>query len=520
MKGYRRWIAGVTVLGAMAIPAGAHAADCTLSGSGQEGPIDTTFYQPATGELKASMIFVDFPDHTLDPSEADPELTIGPKLVDWATDYLSEVSGGRATLDVKMDDRWLRMNQDADQYSFQTFAGQRNFVLEAVGHADAGFDFSGREIIYVVSAPNGELNNSPAFIAFNNEAIVADGARIRWGSSMGDDVRFVHPDLDANYGSHILAHETGHTFGLPDLYTFSKPFNESHLNAGAWDLMGWIGPGLGFSGWHRLKLGWLDPAQAICVDGESTATLSPLAEPGGAKMLVSKTSPSTAYVAEVRAPTGVDTPMCDPGGVLVYRVDANAATGAPVDQGPILVELAHPGDPGDPNDVWCSALSKAPFELNESFSGGGVTVQVVSGTPATGFSVRMTGPPNPSPTDPTSPTSPTDPRTPTNPTDSKQTGGIERKLRMDGKKRVVAALTCPAGASSCAGTLTLELRDGPKLATGAYSVAPPGGDVPLKLKRKARKALAKEFGKKDKAKATAVLEGAAGKVTQKVKLLR
>ena len=73
----------------------------------------------------------------------------------------------------------------------------------------------------------------------------------------------------------------------------------------------------------------------VCVDGEATATLSPLASPGGTKMLVSKTSASTAYVAEVRTPAGVDAGMCHPGGVLVYEVDANAASGGPVDDGPI-----------------------------------------------------------------------------------------------------------------------------------------------------------------------------------------
>ncbi len=392
MKGFRRWIAGVTVLGAMAIPAGAHAADCTLSGSGQEGPTDTSFYQVPDATLEASMLFVDFSDFPAVSGETPPNDPgkIGSDLVDWAAGYLGTVSGGRTSLAVQMDTQWRRMPDPATHYTFQTFAGQREFMEDAVDLANPTFNFSGRQILYVVAAPtsNTVLPNSPAFIAFNNEAIVADGARIRWGSSMGNDVRFASPD----YGSHILAHETGHTFGLPDLYTYSKPFDEAHLNAGAWDLMGWIGPGLGFNGWHRQKLGWLDPAQVVCVDGEATATLTPLATAGATKMMISKTSASTAYVAEVRTPVGVDAGMCHPGGVLIYKVDANAPAGGPVDNGPIFVELAEPSNPGDPNDSVCGALQNAPFELNESFAAGPVTVQVLSGTPATGFQVRMTGP--------------------------------------------------------------------------------------------------------------------------------
>jgi M6 family metalloprotease-like protein len=522
MKGNRRRIAGLIALSAaasLAGPAAANAADCSLAGSGLEGPTNTELYQVPDATLEASMLFVDFPDHDGNAADPFPTLTIGSELTSWATTYVQDVSGGRTSLDVSMDNDWVEMSQNANQYSFQTFAQQKAFMAEAVAKAEAapgGFDFSGRQTLYVVAAhTGGVLKNSPAFHAYNNDAIVADGTAIRWGSSLGDDSHVA----TNNYGSHVLAHETGHTFGLPDLYTYQDVFDfaTQHLNAGAWDLMGWIGPGLGFNAWHRQKLGWLDPAQVVCVEGEATATLSPLAATGGTKMMIAKTSASTAYVAEVRTPVGVDSGMCHPGGVLIYKVDANAPTGGPVDNGPIFVELPDPGNAGDPNDSVCGALQNAPFTPGQSFTAGAVTVQVLSGSPATGYEVRMTGPvstPDPGPGPGPGPAP--DPI----PTPSAKTGGIEAKLRLDGKKRVIAALSCPAGATACTGTVTLSLTNGKKLANGAYSVAPPGGDVPLKLNRKARKALNKAFGKKDKAKATALLDGADGRVTQKVKLVR
>ncbi len=504
MKGCRRWIAGLIALSAasLAVPAAANAADCTLGGSGLESSTtDTGVYQPATGTLKASMLFVDFSDHAFDPADDPPDGPgkIGHNLVDWAAAYYNDVSGGRTSLDVKMDNQWLHLNQPASHYDFHDFASQRSFLADAVAKADGHFDFSGRQILYVVSAPTGGVQEvSPAFSARDDDAILADGTRIRWGASFGDDAH----NTTNNYGSHVLAHETGHTFGLPDLYSYQQVpnFDTAHLNAGSWDLMDWIGPGFGFSGWHRLKLGWLDPSQAICVNGtgDVTATLSPLASPGGTKMLISKTSPSTAYVAEDRASTGVDTGICHEG-VLIYKVDANAATGGPPGAGPIDIELSDPNSPGDPSDQSCGAIANAPFGVGQSFTDGPVTVQVLSGTATSGYSVRMTGPVQ---------------------SETEQTGRIDRKLHLHGKKRVVAHLTCPADATSCAGTLTLALSDDTMLGTGEYSVPPPGDELTLNLAHRARKALRRAFGNKDKAKATATLDGAGGTITQKVKLLR
>ena len=77
-------------------PAPAQAATCDLTGSGLEGPTDTSLYQVPGATLKASMIFVDFSDAPAsrgrDPP--NPQSTIGRDLVDAAEDYFEEVSYG------------------------------------------------------------------------------------------------------------------------------------------------------------------------------------------------------------------------------------------------------------------------------------------------------------------------------------------------------------------------------------------------------------------------------------------
>jgi hypothetical protein len=165
--------------------------------------------------------------------------------------------------------------------------------------------------------------------------------------------------------------------------------------------MDWPGLGLHLLGWHKQKVGWLGPADLVCVNGAATATLSPIEDPGGMKMLVSKTAPGVAYVAEVHSPTGYDSELsdCDDGGVLIYRINADGGNAFANGIAPITVRSATPPDPSDASGK-CVALSNATFGFGpgevSSFSEGGVTVQVLSGSPGGEYSVRMTGP-NPNP---------------------------------------------------------------------------------------------------------------------------
>jgi M6 family metalloprotease-like protein len=400
MRGGKEASRGIlAILGAtaaLAVLAGpAQAAACDLSGSGLEGPTDTALYQTPGATLNASMIFVDFSNAPAVVGETPPNTTIGDDLVSAAEDYVDEVSYGRTQLNVQQGTSWIRMDLPSTSYSPGTTVGQRNYIAEAVAKADAaGFNFAGRQTVYVVAAPTATLPNSPAFHVFPEQAIVADGTQIRWGATMGNDIRRV--DLHPDYGSHILVHETGHTFGLPDLYRFGQPFETAHPDAGAWDLMGWIGPGLHLTAWHKRKLGWLAASEWTCVEGTVTAQVNPLSTGGGTKMLLTRASPSVAYVAEVREPVGFDAGMCDSGGVLIYRVDASAATGFGSGVAPLGVKLAHPGDPGDATSTSCGAISNAPFGVGPGetshFADGPVTIDVLSGNPALGYSIRMTGP--------------------------------------------------------------------------------------------------------------------------------
>ena len=500
-------VAIATGLALLAGAGQAQASDCMLSGPGLEGPTTTTFHQIPGPTLKASMIFVDFSDHPAPGAETPPQSTIGPQLADPAANYYLAASYDHLELDIKMDDAWVRMPHPSTSYTATTFEGQRAYMADAVTAANnAGFDFSGRQTLYVVGAPTGgTLPNSPAFTADDGNAIVVDGTRIRWGSTLGDDAH-----LPGGYGAHVLEHETGHTLGLPDLYRYGAPtFDTTHLGVGSWDLMGWIGPGMDMMAWHKLKLGWLEPSEWTCVQGTATADLTPLDDAGhGKKMLVAQTGPATAYVAEVRGPSGLDSGMCDNGGVLIYKVDDNALSGWASGTPPIQVELAHPSDPGDPNGP-CAALANAPFGVGpgetSDFAEGDVTVHVASGNPSTGYRVTMTGP-----------TDDPDPPLP-----GHVTGAVGPRLQLSGLRKATAQLLCPTDNAGCQGKLTLKLKGGKTLAADRYTVATGGiAELGLKIRRSSKRALRKALGHKQRLGAKVTLDGPSGIHTTKVKLLR
>jgi hypothetical protein len=137
------------------------------------------------------------------------------------------------------------------------------------------------------------------------------------------------------WGYRWLMHEMGHTLGLPDLYMYEPVVDGVKVNqffyVGGWDLMGNIGGHSGdYFAWHKWKLHWIrdDQVDVVSRPSETHHVLSPLETPGGSKMVVVRTSATTAYVAEFRTRLGVNG-LDNRGkyaGVLLYRVDASQST--------------------------------------------------------------------------------------------------------------------------------------------------------------------------------------------------
>jgi hypothetical protein len=125
--------------------------------------------------------------------------------------------------------------------------------------------------------------------------------------------------------------------------------------------------------WQRWKLGWLAPAQVVCLTGRRprVVTLSPLARPGGTKAVVYRTR-NAAVVIEVRARVDEDATLCRPG-VLAYRVDFRKGAPATLGQLGVPIDLA-PARPGV--SASCGRDWRAAYALGRGEIGTGTAFGV------------------------------------------------------------------------------------------------------------------------------------------------
>ncbi|MFI6684017.1 M6 family metalloprotease domain-containing protein [Streptomyces sp. NPDC050485] len=354
------------------------AAHCALPGKTgwtDEGhDTDRVQFQPATGTHRVLTLFVDFPDAQATASTDAYAAQLAP-----AADWMAKASYGRSRLHISSLHRWVRMPADSTSYGFQrglTFEAHEKYVRDAISAADPYADFSRYDMVYVVpTKAAAAISFSPTYLYDpTTPGITADGTRVKWAVTFGQDMW--------HWGPKVADHETSHTFGLPDLYSFT---GATHQYVGGWDLMGNIaGPAPQYLGWQSWKLGWTRDNQVACLPapGHRTVRLTSVERLGGTKIAVLRTGETTAYVAESRRPEGNDRSACSTG-VLIYKVDSAAKTG----EGPLRIMNANPTATPP---TGCTQLDLAAYKPGQTFTDPdtGARIDVLAGGRA-GDTVRI-----------------------------------------------------------------------------------------------------------------------------------
>ncbi|GAB7108634.1 M6 family metalloprotease domain-containing protein [Streptomyces phaeofaciens JCM 4814] len=359
-----------------------------------------TAYPRPTRTLDAVMVFLSFPDWVPMASPAELAADHFPAT----SDFFRQASYGRFTLRAHPLKRWIRMPKPSTAYAIQrdwSPGSRAAYLRDALAAADPLVDFSRYDIVYLVADPDAPGVDSDATKVVNMDVpLHADGTDIRRVVTVFEK----HPPDRL-----VLAHETGHVFDLPDLYRRPEDGKgDWDTHVGDWDLMGsQFGLAPDLFGWHKWKLGWLEPRQVVCVrgPGPTRLTLEPLgAGPGvpltraagspafglgrGTKLAVVRTGPESVLAFEARGPVGNDRGVCR-AGILVYRVGSDAQSG----RGPVEVVDAHPRTEACWESSVYPPLADAPVAAGETFTvpdADGVRVEVEGRTASGAWTVRIT----------------------------------------------------------------------------------------------------------------------------------
>ncbi|KAF2801710.1 uncharacterized protein BDZ99DRAFT_504410 [Mytilinidion resinicola] len=274
------------------------------------------------GTWKAVMVFVDFDDsHARD---TDNQTAIGQQLM--GNGSLAELffnqsySNLNLSIDVRSDLPWHTISgawrRDwGNNISGYNAAAMSSFTTDEV-------DFFAYDVVMIVPPQNCGADRS------------YESGNVTVGSRNVSSVITVADDDYTNW--YTMAHELGHSLGLPDLYPYNKTTTaDRHLwQGGPWGLMADDYQSRGFVGWHRHRLGWLATERKTFVKAPTASgitkrtLLTPLDGHYGTSLLAMDIgNTSKLLVAEVVQPLqGANATEWNQG-LMVYTIDSTVRSG-------------------------------------------------------------------------------------------------------------------------------------------------------------------------------------------------
>ena len=277
---------------------------------------------PSFGTIRALIVPVDFADVV---GQRPPAEEFTP-MTDGMNEFFYKMSGNKVKFDYQVLKNWVRMPVSSTFHKLGVW-GQgdaHSYWKLAVETADPLVDYSQFDVVYVLSPreiPWSSIAYGPAG-PLNSSGISTDDGPITNITLSGADA---WQSLARGSAWRWISHETGHLFGLHDLYV-----SPGAAVYGTWDLMSnnWSTGAIELNAWNRYLLSWISDSQINCLNAADinstgiTQLINPIERINElTKAVVVRLSSSKILVIESRRNEGLDVLTSAQEGSLVYTVD-------------------------------------------------------------------------------------------------------------------------------------------------------------------------------------------------------
>ena len=271
---------------------------------------DYTF--PKRGNIRIAVVYFDFLDYRWEREESKYSLT--EFLIQPIQDYYDVMSRGQISFEWVVYEQVISLSKNVSAYNITRNASPNSVDIKSEIHPKlkSVLDYDQYDAVLFGINPDVPFRYSD----------VSSMSRMGWPGSEFY-IAIIGMDSRSNpYGHLNIAHEFGHMFGIPDLY--SEQSSTPIAAVGPWSLMSslnWYINELLI--WERWLIGWIEDEEVSCIDNNNTYYLelsSTLSDTDHIKSIVINRGDHFNVVIEMRDYNQY-CQFCNKG-VLVYTVNS------------------------------------------------------------------------------------------------------------------------------------------------------------------------------------------------------